>query len=188
MPHQICNSTQISYLFWRIYLLLLKKTSQVQVCGFVLWVPFLSFGFTLSHEISWDCRHQGRFVICPQGLWQAKINVFMCVACPFPAFPTYGKPKPSACPDVWGHTWQETKTQNFCVGWDLCFFWGQSFLFWVKAWLILPASLPLLRMPGAKELYFCCADQVCLAFCGLFLHNSSFHSLEKLWREWRDCK
>lgn len=133
------------------------------------------------------------FVICPQGLRQAKINIFMCVACSLPAFPTYGKPNPSACPcsprpDVWGHTLQETKRQNFCVSWDLSFFWGLSFLFWVKAWLILPASLTLLRMPGAKELYFCCADQVCLVSCGLFLHNSSFHGLEKLWRERRDCK
>lgn len=188
MLHQICNSTPTSYLSWRIYLLLLKKTSQVQAYLFVLWAPFLSFGFLFSHEHSWDCRHQGVFVICPQGLWQTKIDVFMCAAFPFPAFPTYGKPNPSACPDVWGHTLQETKRQNFCVTWDLSFLWGLSFLFWVKGWFILPASLPLLRMPGAKELYFCCADQVCLFSCGLFLYNSSFHGLEKLWREWRDCK
>lgn len=63
----------------------------------------------------------------------------------------------------------------FYVGSNLSlpFFWGLSFLFWVKARLILPASLTLSRTPGAKELYFCCAYQVCLVSCGLFLHISS---------------
>lgn len=63
----------------------------------------------------------------------------------------------------------------FCVSSNLSlpFFWGLSFLFWVKAWLILPASLTLSRTPGAKELYFYCAYQVCLVSCGLFLHISS---------------
>ena len=79
---------------------------------------------------------------------------------------------------------------NFCVSSNLSlpFFWGLSFLFWVKAWLMLPASLTLLRMPGAKELYFCCADQVCLVSCGLFLHISSFYDSEKRQRKQRDCE
>lgn len=64
---------------------------------------------------------------------------------------------------------------SFCVSLSLPFFRGLSFLFWVKAWLILLASLTLLRMPGAKEFYFCCTDQVCLVSCGLFLHISSFY-------------
>lgn len=153
-------------------------------------LSFESLSFLLSSPLAMhELQAPGWLCNLTSGIYdRAEINVFMCVACPLPAFPTYGKPNPSACPDVWGHTLQETERQKFRVGWDLASFWGLSFLFWVKAWLILPASLPLLRMPGAKELYFCCADQVCLVSCGLFLHNSSFHALEKLWRERRDCK
>lgn len=140
--------------------------------------------FCMSHLCEWSCRDES-----PHSPHPTETRCISCCTAwsRLTVFAFKRKPNPSCLSTqhlsrcLGSHLARNQNRQwvhgNVCVSSNLSlpFFWGLSFLFCVKAWLILPASLTLLRMPGAKELYFCCAHQVCLVSCGLFLHIFSFY-------------